>query len=75
MLVSLKGIQYLSCIILYLDFRVAQMEDAQEIQDESSEAILDDASEDKQESRDEMLSRHRYLFSFCSLVLLVLLLS
>ncbi|KAF3445136.1 hypothetical protein FNV43_RR14829 [Rhamnella rubrinervis] len=35
------------------------MEDAQEIQDESSEAILDDASEDKQESRDEMLSRHR----------------
>lgn len=51
------------------------MEDAQEIQDESSEAILDDASEDKQESRDEMLSRHRYLFSFCSLVLLVLLLS
>lgn len=38
------------------------MEDAYEIGDKSSEAILDNATEDKQETRDEMLSRHRYLF-------------
>ncbi|XP_015868399.2 OVARIAN TUMOR DOMAIN-containing deubiquitinating enzyme 5 [Ziziphus jujuba] len=35
------------------------MEDAHDIGDKSSEAILDNATEDKQETRDEMLSRHR----------------
>lgn len=44
------------------------MEDTQEIGDKSSESVLDDASEDKQETRDEMLSRHRYVISFCSCV-------
>lgn len=48
------------------------MEDAQEVQEKTSEAILNDASEAKHETRDETLSRHRYLFSYSSLVWLVL---
>lgn len=46
-------------IIVYLVFRVAQMADTQEIEDKTSEATFDDASQKKQETRDEMLARHR----------------
>lgn len=35
------------------------MDDAQEIEDKTSEATSDDASQTKQETRDEMLARHR----------------
>lgn len=37
------------------------MEDSQELDNKSSEAIAEKANQIKQETRDEMLSRHRYL--------------
>lgn len=36
------------------------MEDAQEMDNKPSEAVAEQATQKKQESRDEMLSRHRY---------------
>jgi hypothetical protein len=53
------GFHLVRFIIVYLVFRVAQMADTQEIEDKTSEAISDDASQKKQETRDEMLARHR----------------
>lgn len=52
------------------------MEDTQEIEDKTTEAISDNASQKKEETRDEMLARHRsfiyhksklsvHCFSFC----------
>jgi hypothetical protein len=38
-----------------------QMSDAEEIQDQPIEAIRANASQKEEESRDEMLSRHRYI--------------
>ena len=35
------------------------MEDTQEIEDKTSESISDTASQKKEETRDEMLARHR----------------
>lgn len=40
---------------------VVQMSDAQEIQDQPTEAIPANVSQKEEESRDEMLSRHRYI--------------
>jgi len=40
---------------------VLQMSDAQEIQDQPTEAIPANVSQKEEESRDEMLSRHRYI--------------
>jgi OTU domain-containing protein 6 len=37
------------------------MSDAQEIQDQPTEAIPANVSQKEEESRDEMLSRHRYI--------------
>lgn len=50
-------------IILFFYFyhSVVQMTDAQEILDQPTEAIPVNVSQKEEESRDEMLSRHRYI--------------
>lgn len=48
----------LICTLISFDFRVAQMADDQEAADKQSEATLSNPSQ-KQETCDEMLSRHR----------------
>ena len=45
------------------------MEDTQEIEDKTSETISDNASQKKEETRDEMLARHRSFIHHKSFVI------
>jgi len=49
------------------------MEDTPEIEDKMSEAISDNASQKKEETRDEMLARHRSFIHHKSFVITSLL--